>query len=650
MRKVYILVFIAFALFSCNKNLKLGSPLLYPDIIDYTAVPQSPTDLGKNAFMDKGSWFGLSFYSDQRIGIAGLFGSNIGSWISNNLCQITVEGLQLGTVESRFYPGFYTQRLQGDSLRLSSRVFFYSSDLAVVEVDLTNIYKSPVQVKMRMEGSIFSPLKWSIRDTIIYTGFKRLGHSFIIAIASNMKFDTLSLSPSYYTFVSKPYQLQPRETQSFRIFVYFGQKSINLSKAKDFVRNAGDLFKPTYNQWVSYIHSQAMDVDLNYKVVAIKSILTLVNNWKKAYGPFEQDVIIPSYSAGYFTGIWAWDTWKHAAATALFDPTLAEKQILAMLSNQDTAGMIYDCVCLDETRNYDSVIVNNLDTKPPLAAWAVWQVFEQNHDTAFLGKVYLPLKRFHYWWYKYRDYNHNGLCEYGARSDKVYAARWESGMDDAVRFDTARLIENDAGQYSLMQESPDLNAFLYADKVYLSRIASVIGRGKDAQRYELEANRLAQQINARLWDRQDQWYYDRHTVSGRFIRVRESTGWIPLWAGVPDSSQAAAIARRMADTGEFNTLVPLPTVSASDPHFMTGYWRGPVWIDQVYFGISGLRRYGYDSLANALLDKLVHNAHGMLGQGELYENYNPIDGKPMNARNFSWTAASLLLMLNHQGK
>ena len=646
MKKILFIVLLSLLLVACKKQIKIGSPLLYPNLINYRAIPTSSTDLSKNAFMDKGSWLGLSFFPDQRIGIAGLFGTNIGQWISPQLCQISIEGQSFLPIEQRFYPGFFVQRLANDSLLVLSKIYFYTANMAVIDISLTNKLSCAQNIKLFFSGKLFPGFHWDFKDSILTVHFTRLKHNFTIALSPGINIAHAKCSAQEYEIMSKKYELGPHHTNSFRVLVYFGQKNINLRQLRQFAATDKNLFASTLAQWNYFLRSKAVDVRTEYRSVAVKSILTLVNNWKKAYGPFAFNIIIPSYSAGYFTGIWAWDSWKHAAATALFDPALAEQQILSMLRFQDTAGMIYDCVCLDETHKYDSITINQLDTKPPLAAWAAWHVFLQNHDTAFLRRIYPAVKKFHYWWYRYRDYNHNGLCEYGSEQNKVYAARWESGMDDAVRFDSATLVQGDAGWYSLSQESPDLNAFLYADKLYLARIANVLGYSQDAKRFLLQAHTLARLINKRLWCKKDQWYYDRNTVTGKFVRVLESSGWIPLWAGVPDSNQAAAIARRMADTREFNTHVPLPTISAADKHFMTGYWRGPVWLDQVYFGLSGLRRYGYDSLANALLNKLIHNAKGILGQGELYENYNPTNGEPLNARNFSWTAASLLLMLN----
>jgi putative isomerase len=132
-----------------------------------------------------------------------------------------------------------------------------------------------------------------------------------------------------------------------------------------------------------------------------------------------------------------------------------------------------------------------------------------------------------------------------------------------------------------------------------------------------------------------------------YIAVDGPEGWIPLWAGICDRQQAAAMVKKISDPKIFNTHIPLPTLSASHPAFdpMKGYWRGPVWLDQFHYGIDGLKRYGYAGLADQLLDKLLKNAEGLLSGSPICENYHPLTGKGLNARNFSWSSAHLLLLL-----
>ncbi|WP_419743169.1 hypothetical protein [Paraclostridium dentum] len=63
--------------------------------------------------------------------------------------------------------------------------------------------------------------------------------------------------------------------------------------------------------------------------------------------------------------------------------------------------------------------------------------------------------------------------------DIIMPAAWESGMDNAIRFDNDNVdikvyknITNDIiNGYSLNQESVDLNSFLYKEKILLSKIA-----------------------------------------------------------------------------------------------------------------------------------------------------------------------------------
>ena len=95
----------------------------------------------------------------------------------------------------------------------------------------------------------------------------------------------------------------------------------------------------------------------------------------------------------------------------------------------------------------------------------------------------------------------------------IEAAAWESGMDNATRFDQEGSGKDDIGVqvfentdksgkvigYSINQESVDLNAMLYAEKAFLKSIALEIGKTEDAKKYESEAKKLAEYINANMW-------------------------------------------------------------------------------------------------------------------------------------------------------
>ena len=101
----------------------------------------------------------------------------------------------------------------------------------------------------------------------------------------------------------------------------------------------------------------------------------------------------------------------------------------------------------------------------------------------------------------------------------------------------------------------------------------------------------------------------------------------------------------MLDENEFNTPAPLGTAAPSNPAYHPDiYWRGRVWLDQVYFGIIGLQNCGYDKEARLLINKLINNAEGLKQSESIRENYHPITGAMQGATNFSWSAAHLYLI------
>src|SRR5699024_5756015 len=188
-----------------------------------------------------------------------------------------------------------------------------------------------------------------------------------------------------------------------------------------------------------------------YRQLMLKTVLTLQNNWRSAAGNLYHAGLFPSYHSKWFQGFWAWDGWKHAVALATFNPELAKEQVLAMYDYLDPDGFIPD----DIFRNNQYEENNYRDTKPPLSAWAVWEIYTADGDRSFLEEMYPKLIKQHKWWYVNRDHDQNGLCEYGSTDGTLIAAKWESGMDNAVRFDESKLLKNSEKAYSLDQESVD---------------------------------------------------------------------------------------------------------------------------------------------------------------------------------------------------
>ncbi|CAK0875348.1 unnamed protein product [Prorocentrum cordatum] len=115
-----------------------------------------------------------------------------------------------------------------------------------------------------------------------------------------------------------------------------------------------------------------------------------------------------------------------------------------------------------------------------------------------------------------------------------------------------------------------------------------------------------------------------------------------LWSGLASRQQAARVREHLLDPSKFFGRVPFSTVALDAPEFKpTGYWRGPVWLDQAYFAIRGLQRYGHTEDAERGLQKLLAEVSK---DPVPRENYNPVSGAGLGAQFFGWSAASLLML------
>ncbi|MEI6197150.1 MAG: trehalase family glycosidase, partial [Verrucomicrobiota bacterium] len=354
--------------------------------------------------------------------------------------------------------------------------------------------------------------------------------------------------------------------------------------------------------------------------------------------------VVPSPTT--FNGLWSWDSWKHAYALAGLDRELAENSIRAMYDYQSPEGMIPDCIFVDTNNFTGSTCVNKL-TKPPLSGWAIWEVYHQTKDIAFIREMLPKLIKYHEWRYTHRDINHNGLCEVGANVNDMQSARYEC-WDDGIRFDEGKLLKKSDHCYSMNTESVDLNAYLFHEKGLIVKMARLLKEDKIAKRYEKEREILGKKIQTTFFDERTGFFYDVRIADGSLVMSKEVAGWIPLFAGAATPEQARRVKDAMMSDKMFNTLMPLPAASIDNPKFVPhqGYWRGPVWLDQFYFGYMGLIQYGYQREADALLLKLLKNGQGITDPSvELREHYDPLTGEAGGAKTFGWSAAHLLMMM-----
>ena len=772
----------------CNVINRFGTPAAHQDFDNYRNQRFNP-------LFDAGAWHGFLLPGDDAaLGtFAGplVIAEEYAVFIADKLEQLKLKRLSDGLVldyadaQRELYakPGSLHQRFDLGSLAVALDLHFVSSRSALVRTRLTNTGDDRADYEISWRGALLE--QWNgdtgvgdrhqdWRRTITPTGkgvaigFTRVRSTWELmqggeatyqirrSLESEPDADTTGLAYLARANIS----LAPGETKTVYTSHSYLHDDADLAREATVLdavfADPEEHIGRSERRWQSYLQALPETKDATRRRVALKAIETLLGNWRSAAGQLRHDGVSPSVTARWFNGFWAWDSWKHAYALAHISPDLAKDSIRSMFDYQVTAadrlrpadeGVVIDAIFYnkDVARGGDGGNWNERNTKPPLAAWAVWEIFEATGDASFIAEMYPKLVAYHEWWYRNRDHNGNGLIEYGAMRHRLHndadgnitfsvryedapplqeltrctrdeddwlrcagkdlyetvlaaggyagldigaqhGAGWESGMDNAARFgfiseqqlaryaarhddgdiDRARadwqvrFFENHdaSGEllgFSIDQESVELNAFLVYEKRLLAAMAERLGYGDEAAVYMDDAAALARRINECFFDAETGFYYDRRIevstprerCGGTLLvqRGRGPEGWSPLWANIADLDKAARVRDVMLDESEFNTHVPLGTAALTNPAYHPDiYWRGRVWLDQVYFGLIGLKNYGYDADARALAQKLFDNAAGLTGDGPIRENYNPETGEMQGASNFSWSAALLYVL------
>ena len=672
MRSLLFFSLIGIVLATSCANDESSAPLPEASEIDSTSVASRP--FGYNVlsyegsvssiapasiFFDEGAWFGFGLpLAGSTEGFIGpyLLTEKRGTHVSNSITRLSLWQLEEGVLSESFP---IAQQMNGgagkleivasdDHLEIQQSLSFVDANLAEIWLTIENQGEDSAYVMPSWTGQLSSPGATTTSDgrAVSFSLPSGENHLWIGSFElDSLRIDSIDQS---YALFQPLMAIAPGEADGWRIFVANGPDLDTLSSVLgSYAWQRTEATREAVQKRWQTLSDRALsglsDTSNESARLAQKCVETLINNWRSPAGELTHSGLFPSYRYRGFHGFWSWDSWKHAVALASLKPELAKEQVRAMFAYQNEAGMIADCIFRDpavEAHNWR-------DTKPPLATWAVLEIFEASHDTAFVEELYPALVRYHRWWYQERDHNQNGLCEFGSTDGTLVAAKWESGMDNAVRFDQSELLQNSASAWSLNQESVDLNSYLCLEKQQLATLATVLAREEDKETFETEAQQLKSRIQTAFYDEESGWFYDFSIPGDSLIKVQGPEGWTPLWVGLATSEQAERIRNGIMDPSKFNTHVPCPTLAADHPKFdpLDGYWRGPVWLDQAYFAIEGLKSYGYHEEAQLLRQKLLEHASGLHDQSPIRENYHPVTGEGLNAEHFSWSAAHLWLLL-----
>ncbi len=448
----------------------------FSNLIDRTGTPMAYQDFDQygnqryNPFFDLGSWHGF-LLPEKSANLAAFTGPVIiaeeySVFIARQLEQLQL--IDLGSakpvdwqnfkVTLNAYPGRLEQHYSSPTLDVNLNLSFVSNRTALLTTELINKTTKPQSYEISWAGKLLSdwtpklPLKtqypdWQRELKVTQRGleirFAKLRSTWNMMMSGQSSYlidrsvptDTIVNRDEMSYHSRTNIHLKPEASKtiySTQSYVHnLAERSAVSLNTTAILADPQSYLTNTSQRWQAYLQAVAGIANKQHQHIAAKSIETLIGNWRSPAGALKHNGVTPSVTARWFNGVWAWDSWKHAYAMAHFAPEIAKDNIRAMFDYQVTAqdavrpqdsGMVIDAVFYnkDSARGGDGGNWNERNTKPPFAAWAVWEIYQATADRAFVAEMFEPLLAYHQWWYKNRDHNGNGLVEYGATRHRFH--------------------------------------------------------------------------------------------------------------------------------------------------------------------------------------------------------------------------------------
>lgn len=425
----------------------------------------------------------------------------------------------------------------------------------------------------------------------------------------------------------------------------------------------------------------------------------LEGNWRSGY-------TIPSSTLYPFQ--WNWDAGFHALGWMYVDIEKAIQEVNHIFSGQWKNGMLPHIVFHKEDENYfpgpsewdihqsancpENIKTSGITQLPVFGFFLerMDQIAEQNGQdiSDFIQQILPKVFHFHQYLYQNRDPLNEGLpfvIHNWESTDNapIWDEVWETmNVDNArevahLRKDLKKvdssmrpthehykryiylidlLKEKSYDESSLMNNYP----FLIQENFFISLlIRSNEGLIKLAKKYGFSYPELyvwqeksLKSFRDKFWDVEAEMYYPYDFNKKALIKKDILGALISLFAGIPNKEQANALVNKIEKSFIPNEAWFLcPSYSAKAEDFdPKKYWRGPLWPNVNWLLYHGLKRYGFDTVAEKIKEQTIY----LIEHVGMYEYFDPrpleespLEQKGLGGQNFSWTAAIYLDFKNN---
>jgi neutral trehalase len=144
-------------------------------------------------------------------------------------------------------------------------------------------------------------------------------------------------------------------------------------------------------------------------------------------------------------------------------------------------------------------------------------------------------------------------------------------------------------------------------------------------------------------------FLDYDLIANDWIKSKTVSSLMPLSTGLLLQNEAETMVKWLRHSyhcgpGKYCHEPALPSTGLQAEYFSPlTYWRGPVWINMNWLFWLGLLDYGYTKEAEVIREGIFElvQRHGVR------EYYDPFTGKGLGGKDFSWTAALVIDMIQN---
>lgn len=277
---------------------------------------------------------------------------------------------------------------------------------------------------------------------------------------------------------------------------------------------------------------------------------------------------------------------------------------------------------------------------PPLFAWTEYCYALQTGSKSRLKKVFGKESFLQRWHERFDSFDPSAPKPHGT-SQKVALKKFDngyawagnpSGMDN-----TPRGRNQEKTDRSRCPDNPDLRwldalACQGLSTLYMSRIATLLGRPEEAEFWKGVHAALSNKLNSLYWDDADRFYYDIFSDGSR-CKVPTIASWWPVMAEMSGPERAADMLEHLRNPEEFGGFVPTPSLSRSDRDFIPdgGYWRGSVWLPTTYMALKAIDLCGDYGLTRETAGRVLECMYRTYADYEphtIWECYSPTAYEP----------------------